>query len=133
MTMMRELYDVLVRCDMSPPPFEEWSAYYSENAELWPIAKDGKFVGGVLFKGHTVHIAVHPDWQGRWLTAAMLRGYRAWTHDCEIFATPALNNAAACRLAERLGLERRGQTDCGRYAIYIKAPNPLKEEVPCPH
>lgn len=130
MDYLRAFYDIMGECGMLRPPWEVWRAYASDNAELWPImgrSQDGAplMVGGVLFKGHTIHIAVRPDWQGRWIRPSMLKAWRQhYTHECDLYATPMADNAAACELAERLGFQRRGTS--GQSVIYVK------EKVPCP-
>jgi RimJ/RimL family protein N-acetyltransferase len=123
-TYLRDFYDVMGACGMARPEWEAWHAWATDNAELWPLTdKTGKLVGGVFFKGHTVHIAVHPDWHGRWISKALLRGYKAWTHECEIVATPEVGNDKARTLADRLGFEYRGLTPNGLFAIYVKGAN----------
>lgn len=122
MNHLRAFYDVMLACNLQPPAWEVWSAYATDNAEFWPIMdrRQEKLIGGVLFKGHTVHIAIHPDHQKRWITKAMLAGYRQWTHDCEIVATPPVDNVAASNLAKRLGLVQRGATNDGQFHIFVK-------------
>jgi RimJ/RimL family protein N-acetyltransferase len=128
LTYLRDFYDVMGACGMARPEWEAWHAWATDNAELWPLTdKAGKLVGGVFFKGHTVHIAVHPDWQGKWINKAMLRGYKAWTHECEIHAAPEVGNKPARNLAERLGFKFRGLTDDGLFAKYAKEPVPCQQ------
>jgi RimJ/RimL family protein N-acetyltransferase len=123
LTYLRDFYDVMGACGMARPEWEAWHAWATDNAELWPLTdRTGKLIGGMFFKGHTVHIAVHPDWQGKWISKTMLRGYKAWTHDCEIHATPEVGNTKARELAERLGLKFRGLTEDGLFAKYAKEP-----------
>jgi RimJ/RimL family protein N-acetyltransferase len=122
-TYLRDFYDVMGACGMLRPPWEAWRAAYSENAELWPITDRNhgdKLVGGVLFKDHTVHIAIAPEWQRRWVSKALLRAYKTWAPACDVYATPAIDNTTACKFAERLGFQRRGETEDGQYAIYVK-------------
>jgi RimJ/RimL family protein N-acetyltransferase len=120
-TYLRDFYDVMGACGMTRPGWEAWHAWATDNAELWPLTdKTGKLVGGVFFKGQTVHIAVHPEWQGRWISKALLRAYKTWTHECEIVAAPEVGNKPARNLAERLGFEYRGLTPNGLFAIYVK-------------
>lgn len=124
MTYLRDFYDVMGACGMARPEWEAWHAWATDNAELWPLTDTaGKLIGGVFFKGHAVHIAVHPDWHGKWVSKALLKAYRQWTHDCEIVATPEVANAAAREFAQRLGFKYRGLTDNGLFAIYVKEIN----------
>ena len=121
MTYLRDLYAILERCGDKPPPFEEWHAYWTENAEFWPIVgKDRKLIGGVLFKGHTVHVSVAPEWQCRWLTKTMLKAYRVWTHDCDIVAHPHKSNARAIELCRRLGMRHDGTDPTGQFELFVK-------------
>jgi RimJ/RimL family protein N-acetyltransferase len=130
LTYLRDFYDVMGECGMARPEWEAWHAWATDNAELWPLTdKAGKLVGGVFFKGHTVHIAVHPEWQGRWISKSLLKAYREWTHECEIYASPPVDNKAARTLAERLGFEYRGLSDEGPFAVYVKRPVPCQQ--PC--
>lgn len=115
---LRQFYEIMGECGMIRPPWEAWRAHATENAQLWPIGTAGKMIGGVLWKGHTVHIAVLPQWQGRWLRKAHLAAWKQFTHECDIYATPMADNQAACRLAERLGFERQGPS--GQSIIYVK-------------
>lgn len=126
MTEMRHFYDVLVRCKLSPPPFEEWHAFYSVNTALWPIiARDtGEMIGGVLFKGHLIHMAVVPEWQGRWLNKTVLRAYRTWTNEADVIAAIPPDNTQAITLAQRLGWKHRGVEE--GFEIYVK------EKATCP-
>lgn len=123
MTYLRDFYDVMGECGLDRPPWEAWHAWASDNAELWPLTdRNRKLVGGVFFKGQTVHIAVKPEWQGRWVSKTLLKAYRQWTHDCEIVATPPADNRAACELAQRLGFVRRGPTPNGQFIVFVKEP-----------
>lgn len=125
MTYLRDFYEVMAECGLKPPPWEQWHAYATDNAELWPITdKDRKLIGGVFFKGHTVHIAIKPQWQGRWISKALLKAYKQWTHECEIVAHPAVGNTAARELAQRLGFKFKEITPNGMFAIYVKEPTP---------
>lgn len=122
MSYLSEFYGIMGKCGMDRPPLEAWLAHARENAELWPIVKQGKLVGGIFFKGHIIHIAVLPEWHKRWITKEMLRAYRTWTHDCEIVAHPPQDNKAARALLEALGFKYR--TTQREFAIYVKEPNP---------
>lgn len=127
MDYLRDFYEVMQACGIAHMPWEAWQAHASENAELWPITdKEGKLVGGVFFKGQTIHIAVHPDWHGKWISKKLLSAYRQWTHECEIVATPEVNNQPARELASRLGFKFCGLTENGRFAKYVKEPVPCR-------
>lgn len=115
---LREFYEVMGDCGMQRPTWEMFCAHAADNAELWPLVKGGKVVGGVFFKGHTIHIAVKPEWQGRWLTKRLRRAWDTYTHECELFAHPHTTNKAACALAERLGFKFRRHD--GEFSIYSK-------------
>lgn len=106
-TYLRQFYDVMLACGMKAPDYAVWERHYSENAELWPILKDGKLIGGILFKAHLIHIAVHPDWHGRWISKSILRGYQQWAPECDVFAIIPRENVEAIELAKRLGFVRR--------------------------
>jgi ribosomal protein S18 acetylase RimI-like enzyme len=118
------LFDIMVACHMDVPLREQWIAHYmGENCELWPLMKGDKLVGGILFTGHVLHIAVHPDWQGRWVTKDMLRGYRAWYHEVTLYAYPHKNNAQAIELLKRLGWKQsQAETINPDHIVYIKEP-----------
>ena len=75
-------------------------------------------VGGILWKGHSVHIAVRPAYHCRWLKKSHLRAWRQFAHPVALFATPAADNTRAVELAERLGFVRRGRT--GQSIILVK-------------
>ncbi len=126
MEHLRAFYEVMGACGLARPPWEAWLAHATENAELWPLLDHTqtppRLFGGVLFKGHTVHIAIHPDYQRRWISKRLFRAYEQWEHDCEIIAHPPVENVAARNLAHRLGFKYRGDTDNGLFAIYVKEP-----------
>jgi RimJ/RimL family protein N-acetyltransferase len=138
-SFLRCFYDIMVECGMGPPPLEQWLELATNNAELWPImaplpegaaSQPGMppgrlMIGGVIFKGHTVHIAVRPEWRGRWIRPSMLKAWRTrYEHHCDLYATPDASNKAACELAERLGFRRQGSA--GQSVIYVK------ERTTCP-
>lgn len=136
MTYLRDFYDVMGECGMDRPPWKAWHAHATDNAELWPLLdrKTRKLIGGVFFKGHTVHIAVKPEWQGRWISKTLLAAYRQWTHDCEIVAHPPKGNKAAVALCERLGLKNISDRDDMKLTS-IAHPDLVfyaKEANPCP-
>lgn len=117
--ILRRFYEIIGECGMIRPPWEVWREHATDNAEVWPIARGGEMVGGILFKGHTIHIAVLPEWHGRWMTKTILRAWReSYTHDCDLYATPMTANKAACQLAERLGFRKEGPA--GQSTIYVK-------------
>lgn len=124
MTYLRDFYEVLGECGMDRPPWPEWEAWATDNAELWPLRDGDRFIGGVFFKGHTVHIAVKPEYQRRWITKRILKAFRSWTHECEIVANPAVDNIAARKLAGGLGFKYHGTSPGRKFAIYIKEPVP---------
>ena len=117
--MLERFYDLMMACGIHDPIGREgWLRFYSENSELWPVIKQGEMVGGVLFKGHTVHIAIRPDWQKRWITKAMLRGYAHWKPTVDVVAPINKQRPDARRLADRLGLVLRSEDD--HYWYYVK-------------
>lgn len=123
---LRQFFDIMVATDQCQPEYWPlWRAQARENADLWPIMRGGKMIGGVFFKGHIVHIAIHPDWHRRWATPGLMRAYATWTHDVEIVTHPLTSNTAACQLAERLGFVKRGQHK--QFTIYVKEPKPCHQ------
>jgi RimJ/RimL family protein N-acetyltransferase len=120
MDALRDFYEVMGACGLARPEWQAWQAWASDNADLWPIVKNGEVIGGVFFKGQTVHIAIRPDWQGRWLTPSMIRAYKTWAHECEIVAHPPKDNEAACQLAQRLGFKFRAPHN--EFNVYVKEP-----------
>lgn len=106
-------------------PREQWVAKGHERmlageAEIWPIGANGEMIGGVLFFGDTIHVAVLPAWQGRWITKALRRAYDTWTHSIPIRAIVKPDNSKVIELATRLGFKFR--QDAGQYHIYVKEP-----------
>lgn len=106
-------------------PREEWVAkgrerMLAQEAEIWPIGAHGEMVGGVLFFGDTVHVAVLPEWQGRWITKALRRAYDTWTHAIPIRAIVEPDNHRVIELATRLGF--KFQREEGPHHIYVKEP-----------
>lgn len=127
MTYLRDFYEVMGECGMTRPPWQTWHAHATDNAELWPLMdKDRKLIGGVFFKGHTVHIAVKPEWQGRWISKALLKAYRTWTHPIPIFAPIKPDNTKAVQLATRLGF--RFSAKEAEHDIYVKEPTHAQAE-----
>jgi GNAT superfamily N-acetyltransferase len=131
MDYLREFYDIMGKCDMPRPPYAEWRAWATDNAEVWPINGGGKMIGAVLFKGHTIHIAVLPEWRGRWIKPSMLKAWRnEYPHAADLFALPHDDNREACELAERLGFREapgrawdafgNQQSEAAGRKIYVK-------------
>lgn len=129
MDHLRSFYDVMLAAKMAPPPWEMWRAALGQNFELWPMTdqrRGGQLFGGVLFVGQTIHIAIHPDYHGRWLSKHLLKAYRTWTHPCEIVATPPHDNRAARLLALKLGFKKRCRQ--GQFTMYVKEPTPCPQQ-----
>lgn len=123
MDAMRRFHQILEATGQNPPPFEAWSARFpAGRRDLWPLCKAGQMIGGVLFLDNVAHIAVLPEWQGRWLTKGLLRAYRTWTHAVPIVAAPLRTNRPARLLARRLGFKRI--TRQGEFIVYHKEPVP---------
>lgn len=117
--LLRQCYDIMLECGQKAPPFDEWAAHATDNAEVWPINRGAEMVGFVMFKGHTIHVSVRPAWQGRWVTKEMVRAWREdYPHACDLYATPDTDNLRARALAARLGF--RLKTIVGNSAIYVK-------------
>lgn len=123
---MCQFYDVMVACGMNVPPIEAWLAHYSVETEFWPLTDDrGAVYGGVLFKNHMVHLAIHPKLHRRWITPRILKAYWTWRPACDVFATPHRDNRTAIEFARRLGFQDAGTR--GEFVI-------LKKEAAChPH
>lgn len=120
---LRQFFDVMVEngmCEANYWPL--WSAQARDNSELWPICAPNtrQFIGGIFFKGQTVHIVIKPEWHSRWVTRSILRGYREWAHPGELRALMRPDNTRAIAFAERLGF--RFSADQGLYHLYIKEP-----------
>lgn len=130
MDYLRTFHDIMAATKQWPPPWEVWApqirALIAEGkAELWPIGLGDKMVGGVLFGGNTIHIAVLPEAHGLWVNRRLRRAYDTWTHDVPIVATIKPDNKAAIRLATGLG-----------FVLKEEGPFPYhtfeKEPKPCP-
>lgn len=130
---LRAFYEIIGATGAPRPSWEVWKEHASDNAELWPIQREGKMIGGVLFKGHTVHIAILPEWHGRWITKAMLRAWRQFDHGVNLYATPTSDSARV--LAERLGFVLCKDDDPGVGILWrVVSPNHktyVKERNPC--
>lgn len=128
MDHLRRFYDILVAADRQPDESPEaWCARLREamlqqKADLWPLSAPGQplMIGGVMFAADTVHIAVLPEWQGRWATRRLRRAYDTWTHAIPIRAPIKPDNSKAISLAKRLGF--KFQQDQGLYHLYVKEP-----------
>lgn len=127
MNFLRRFYDISAAAGVPlAEPWEQWGPAMQEaialqKAELWPIGAHGEMVGGVLLLADTVHVAVLPEWQGRWITRALRRAYDTWTHAIPIRAIVKPDNRKVIALATRLGFTL--QQDAGLYHIYVKEPN----------
>jgi hypothetical protein len=118
MTNLERFCDIAIESGIPIQDRDAWMRVHELNSEVWPIQKDGQMIGGVLFFGETVHIAVKPEWKKRWATREMLRAYPTWTPLIDVLAPIAKTNLDSIRLAEHLGLERSRETDT--HYIYVK-------------
>lgn len=118
MDKLQQFYNIMLACGMLCPPYEAWHAAATDNAELWPIERDGKMIGGVLFKGQGVHIAIHPDWHQRWVTRDMLRALPTWQHPGNVVADIRADNLPAQKLALKVGFTLDSKQ--GLYNRYLK-------------
>lgn len=117
---LRAFYDLMLLNGLQPGPYEAWRLMFAHNTEIWPIQREGQVIGGVLFRGHTVHIVVHPDWHSRWATKGMMRAVKTWAHDVPITAMIGRDNQPSIRLAEHIGFKHA--SDQGIYQQYVKEP-----------
>ena len=120
---LRQFFDIMVENGMCTEAYWPlWSVQARDNAELWPICAPGRseMIGGVIFKGQTVHIAIKPEWHSRWVTKSMRRAYDTWEHPGELRTLMRPDNARAIALASRLGF--RFAEVQGLYHLYIKEP-----------
>lgn len=134
MDYLRTFYDIMA---VTRPgqllPWEQWEAIVRPaiaegRSALWPLSAPSQplMIGGVMFAGDTIHIAVLPDWHSRWATRAMLRAWRdTYTHSIALRAPIEPNNRKAIALAKRLGF--KFCENQGLYDLYVKEPNVLKE------
>lgn len=117
---LRAFYELMLLNGMEPGPFEAWALMFADNTEIWPIQRQGESIGAVLFRGHTIHIIVHPAWHCRWATRDMVKAIKSWTHSVPITAMIARDNQQSVRLAERVGFKHA--SDQGIYQQYVKEP-----------
>jgi GNAT superfamily N-acetyltransferase len=126
MDYLRRFYDISAAAGVPiAEPFEVWApclreAMLQAKADLWPIGAHGQMIGGVLFMADTMHVAVLPEWQGRWISKALRRAYDTWTHDIPIRAIVQPDNRKVIELATRLGFTF--QREDGPHHIYVKEP-----------
>jgi len=84
---------------------EVFKAFY-EGAASVGFEYDGKPIGGVLFDGDTAHIAVLPEYHGRW--GRLLRPMLAWLYGMkqEIIVRIDDDNVKGLKFVEHCGWER---------------------------
>lgn len=116
---LSQFFDLMLEAGIEPDASkDEWLRVFSEDSELWPILKNGQMVGGVLFKGNTVHIAIKPEWRKRWITKSMLKAYPQWKPLIDVKAPIRKDNADSIALAKRLGFELLEETET--HCVYVK-------------
>jgi GNAT superfamily N-acetyltransferase len=126
MNTLRRFYDICTEAGVPmSEPFEVWEpamqhAILEQKADLWPIGAHGEMIGGAMFMADTVHLAILPAWQGRWMTKALRRAYDTWTHTVPIRAIVRPDNHKIIEFDNRLGFTFR--SDDGLYHTYIKEP-----------
>jgi RimJ/RimL family protein N-acetyltransferase len=120
-----DAYDIYLRAGLPVGARDAWLEFFRD-AELWPIARDGKYIGMILIHqaptGQVlIHIGVLPEWQGRWVTKSMLKAYPHWKPQCPVYAIVQCHNTKTHILAQRLGFKPyRG---AGGHTIYVKEPH----------
>jgi GNAT superfamily N-acetyltransferase len=116
---LEQFYDLMLECGITPEEGrDEWLAFFREDHVIWDIAPKGEVIGGVLFKGCTVHIAVKPEWHKRWVTKSMLRAYPYWKPQIDVLAPIRKGNKDSIDLAEHLGLELLEENPT--HYVYVK-------------
>jgi GNAT superfamily N-acetyltransferase len=119
--LLRQFFDLMLANGMCRADYwEVWSKEAQDNSDLWPLMREGRMIGGVFFKGQTVHIVIEPAWHGRWITKALRKAYDTWEHPGELLALMHRDNKKAITLATRLGFKFR--EDKGLYHLYVKEP-----------
>lgn len=124
---LARFYDIMVRAKLDPPPWEKWQPYASAaDADLWPICRHGLMIGGVFFKAGTIHVAVAPGWEKRWVTPSILKAWRNIGHPVPLVGHIRADNHVAIELAKRLGFKFKA--DAGLFHFYVKEPCHAKPE-----
>lgn len=122
-----DAYDIYLRTGLPVGPRDEWLEFFRD-AELWPIARDGKYVGMILIHqaptGQVlIHIGVLPEWQGRWVTKSMLKAYPHWKPQCPVYALVERTNYSLCRTVRKLDFKLHSEAN--DYLVYVKEPSCL--------
>ena len=117
-----DAYDIYLRSGLPVGPRDEWLEFFRD-AELWPIARDGKYVGMILIHqaptGQVlIHIGVLPEWQGRWVTKSMLKAYPHWKPQCPVYAMVGKSNRPTENLVRKLGFKYH--SDAPEHHVYVK-------------
>jgi RimJ/RimL family protein N-acetyltransferase len=120
-----DAYVIYEKAGLPVGPRDQWLEDFRD-ATLWPIARDGKYVGMILLHqvptGQVlIHIGVLPEWKGRWITKSMLKAYPHWKPECPVYAMVERNNFSLHRLMRRL--EFKFHADANDYLIYAKEPS----------
>lgn len=122
MNLLAKFHEIATKAGLPIEPWDEWSQTFTpEVTEVWPIIKGEETIGGVLFWHNTIHIAVLPEWQGKWVTKDMIKAYKTWTHTVPIVAMIKLGDSHLEKFATRFGFVRRAIDE--KYSYYIKEPS----------
>jgi hypothetical protein len=91
---------------------------------------DGQPIGGVIFDGQQAHIAVLPDYHGRW--GLLLKPACDWLFGLrrEVFVRVESDNVKSRRMMDRCGWQRVGTE--GEDLIYRMAPQRGLRKAPYP-
>ncbi|MDA8457429.1 GNAT family N-acetyltransferase [Acidovorax sp. GBBC 3334] len=89
---------------------ERFAGFYADCPSIG-FEADGRAIGGILFDGEEAHIAVLPNYHGRW--AILLKPALQWlfTLQPEITVAVERDNARCLRFLDRHGWPRTGERD----------------------
>ena len=129
--MLKLVWGIATKSGITSDAWEPWHTCFKA-ATVWPIARKGKTVGGLLLHGMAdgrvmIHLVVKPEWQSKWLNKEIVRAIHGWKPGVDIVAPVLIDTNrepdAPVRGLEkfaRLAKFRKTAEKMGEYTLFVK-------------
>lgn len=88
--MLRVVWKIARKMGLCDDEWEPWYAVFAAST-VWPVARNGKIIGGVLLHGMPenkimLHLVIEPKWTTKWVNKEIIRAFRGWRPGVEVIA-----------------------------------------------